>query len=259
MYEYDAQTDHGNSGSPMFDLATGQVYGYVSFGNTGATGALQNNVAFAVAAIRDFAQNAHVALNFAQGDATLASYCSDHPHDANCSTEKGSPGDSSTDSQNMALSDCNEAQRYSQQAQAAEKAQMSLAAAEDYEKAPDYLIACGPSESPDKYPQVVPLAASASTCAAIERILAADPDSAKADWRQSDTLIGEASGSYQFAGDEETRYEKTVQANSALASEYGWGLIYNCETDDSFSGDHDLGRTPAQCASSEINCRYCSA
>jgi Trypsin-like peptidase domain len=57
--EYDAQTDHGNSGSPLFDVETGQVYGLVTAVNTGTTGALQNNIAIGSVALEAFLQNAH--------------------------------------------------------------------------------------------------------------------------------------------------------------------------------------------------------
>jgi S1-C subfamily serine protease len=51
LLEYDAQTDHGNSGGPLFDVQTGDVYGVVTMVNTGVTGALQNNFAIAAPAI----------------------------------------------------------------------------------------------------------------------------------------------------------------------------------------------------------------
>jgi Trypsin-like peptidase domain len=57
--EYDAQTDHGNSGSPLFDVDTGQVYGLVTAVNTGTTGALQNNISIGSVALEAFLQNAH--------------------------------------------------------------------------------------------------------------------------------------------------------------------------------------------------------
>lgn len=56
--EYDAQTDHGNSGSPLFDASTGQVYGVVTLVNTGETGALQNNIAISTQALEPFLRNA---------------------------------------------------------------------------------------------------------------------------------------------------------------------------------------------------------
>ena len=56
--EYDAQTDHGNSGSPLFDTDTGEVYGLVTGVNTGTTGALQNNIAIGSIALGPFLQNA---------------------------------------------------------------------------------------------------------------------------------------------------------------------------------------------------------
>jgi S1-C subfamily serine protease len=48
LLQYDAQTDHGNSGSPLFDLDSGTVYGLVRAVNTGETGALQNNFAITI-------------------------------------------------------------------------------------------------------------------------------------------------------------------------------------------------------------------
>jgi len=59
LIEYDAQTDHGNSGSPLFDVETGQVYGLVTAVSTGTTGALQNNIAIGSVALEAFLQNAH--------------------------------------------------------------------------------------------------------------------------------------------------------------------------------------------------------
>jgi len=59
MLEYDAFTDHGNSGSPLFDVNTGDVYGLVTAINVGQTGALQNNVAIGSTALQAFLENAH--------------------------------------------------------------------------------------------------------------------------------------------------------------------------------------------------------
>lgn len=64
LIEYDAQTDHGNSGSPLFDLATSTVYGLVTYVNTGSTGALQNNVAISVAALAPFLTNAVATVTY---------------------------------------------------------------------------------------------------------------------------------------------------------------------------------------------------
>jgi S1-C subfamily serine protease len=63
--EYDAQTDHGNSGSPLFDARTGVVVGIVTLVNTGTTGALQNNLSISIKALASFLQNSHanVVLN----------------------------------------------------------------------------------------------------------------------------------------------------------------------------------------------------
>lgn len=60
LLEYDAQTDHGNSGGPLFDVQSGIVYGVVTWGNTGDTGAVQNNVAIAVQDLTQFFINAQV-------------------------------------------------------------------------------------------------------------------------------------------------------------------------------------------------------
>ena len=54
LIEYDAQTDHGNSGSPLFDAQNGTVYGLVTWVNTGITHALQNNFAISTASLRGF-------------------------------------------------------------------------------------------------------------------------------------------------------------------------------------------------------------
>src|ERR1039457_5283507 len=60
LLEYDAQTDHGNSGGPLFDAQTGAVYGIVTWGNTGVSGAVQNNIAISIRDLTQFFQNAHV-------------------------------------------------------------------------------------------------------------------------------------------------------------------------------------------------------
>jgi hypothetical protein len=65
--EYDAQTDHGNSGSPLFDVNTGTVYGLVTAVNTGETGALQNNFAIGTWALAPFLQNAHAMASYVNG------------------------------------------------------------------------------------------------------------------------------------------------------------------------------------------------
>ncbi len=56
--EYDAQTDRGNSGSPLFDMQTGVVYGMATIMSTGTTGALQNNLAIPISSITTFLDNA---------------------------------------------------------------------------------------------------------------------------------------------------------------------------------------------------------
>ncbi len=55
--QYDAQTDHGNSGSPLFDIDSGEVYGLVQLVSTGTTGALQNNLAIGKPALAPFLSN----------------------------------------------------------------------------------------------------------------------------------------------------------------------------------------------------------
>lgn len=69
VIEYDAQTDLGNSGSPLFDMQTGVVYGLVMGVNTGATGALQNNLAISIAALKSFLDNSQVSVAYAGGGA----------------------------------------------------------------------------------------------------------------------------------------------------------------------------------------------
>ena len=64
LIEYDAQTDRGNSGSPLFDLQTGAVYGIATLVNTGTTGALQNNLAVSIPALQTFLDNAHANVAF---------------------------------------------------------------------------------------------------------------------------------------------------------------------------------------------------
>jgi S1-C subfamily serine protease len=63
--EYDAQTDRGNSGSPLFDMQTGVVYGMVTIVSTGTTGALQNNLAIPISSISTFLDNAHANVAYA--------------------------------------------------------------------------------------------------------------------------------------------------------------------------------------------------
>jgi S1-C subfamily serine protease len=74
LIEYDAQTDHGNSGSPLFDMQTGAVYGMVTFISTGQTHALQNNFALSVPTLASFLDHSHavVAYDAATGAASTA-------------------------------------------------------------------------------------------------------------------------------------------------------------------------------------------
>jgi S1-C subfamily serine protease len=47
--EYDAQTDHGNSGGPLYDVNTGEVYAVVTYGIASTSSlAVQNNLAISV-------------------------------------------------------------------------------------------------------------------------------------------------------------------------------------------------------------------
>jgi Trypsin-like peptidase domain len=69
LLQYDAQTDHGNSGSPLFDVESGTVYGLVRAGSTGETGALQNNFAITIPMLVPFLQNAHAPVSYVNGSA----------------------------------------------------------------------------------------------------------------------------------------------------------------------------------------------
>ena len=71
--EYDAQTDHGNSGSPIFDPSSGVVYGIATWVSTGDTGAVQNNIAISSALLSEFIRNAHVNASFTNGPAASVS------------------------------------------------------------------------------------------------------------------------------------------------------------------------------------------
>jgi hypothetical protein len=47
--EYDAQTDHGNSGGPLYDVQTGEVYAVVTYGiASNSSQAVQNNLAISI-------------------------------------------------------------------------------------------------------------------------------------------------------------------------------------------------------------------
>lgn len=50
LLEFDALSDHGNSGGPLFDVDSGLVYGIVTWGLPGASPAVQNNLALAISA-----------------------------------------------------------------------------------------------------------------------------------------------------------------------------------------------------------------
>ena len=65
LIEYDAQTDRGNSGSPLFDTKSGEVVGLVVGVNTGSTGALQNNLSLSINGLASFLSHsrANVVLN----------------------------------------------------------------------------------------------------------------------------------------------------------------------------------------------------
>lgn len=61
LIEYDAQTDHGNSGGPLFDAATGEVYGVVTWGfQSPLSTAVQNNFAQPVTALNAFITSAGI-------------------------------------------------------------------------------------------------------------------------------------------------------------------------------------------------------
>lgn len=65
VVEYDAQTDHGNSGSPLFDVQSGVVYGLVTWVTTGTTAALQNNFAISVLSLASFLDNSRANVAYA--------------------------------------------------------------------------------------------------------------------------------------------------------------------------------------------------
>lgn len=59
--EYDAQTDHGNSGGPLFDPITGVVYGLVTLGiPSPASAAIQTNLAISALDLDAFLANARL-------------------------------------------------------------------------------------------------------------------------------------------------------------------------------------------------------
>lgn len=61
LIEYDALTDHGNSGGPLFDPTTGLVYGIVTFAvPSRASQAVQNNIAISINRTFEFLNNAGV-------------------------------------------------------------------------------------------------------------------------------------------------------------------------------------------------------
>lgn len=91
--EYDAQTDHGNSGSPLFDLQDGTVYGLVTLVNTGATGALQNNFAISANTLKSFLLNSGAQVSIIGGSTPLTpattSTNSSNTIDAKCGNGMG--------------------------------------------------------------------------------------------------------------------------------------------------------------------------
>lgn len=65
--EYDAQTDHGNSGGPMFDSETGVVYGMVTYGvQSPESSSVQDNLAIPATQLLDFLNSADIAPLVAQ-------------------------------------------------------------------------------------------------------------------------------------------------------------------------------------------------
>ena len=59
--EFDAQTDHGNSGGPLFDSATGLVYGMVTYGiQSPMSYAVQDNLALPMSQLLDFIRTAGI-------------------------------------------------------------------------------------------------------------------------------------------------------------------------------------------------------
>jgi S1-C subfamily serine protease len=68
--EYDAHSEHGNSGSPVFDPTSGVVYGLqrLGYGDTGAV-----NVAITASSLDIFLQNAHVVRASSQGSSPAQS------------------------------------------------------------------------------------------------------------------------------------------------------------------------------------------
>ena len=79
LIEYDAQTDRGNSGSPLFDLQTGVVYGLATLVSTGTTGALQNNLAISVGGLSSFLNNAHAGVSFGDPSAGASTTAASPP------------------------------------------------------------------------------------------------------------------------------------------------------------------------------------
>lgn len=222
LYEYDAQTDHGNSGSPLFDLATGEVYAYVQGGDTGETGAVQNNLAFAVGDISQFAQNAHVTLSFDSTN-TLSDYCQRNPDDTICSPVSKPQVVSSSVSQYdqpQVPSDCSDALSSFQDGKQQSQAKNYPAAAYDFESARDSYIVCSASVPSTEYSAMLLLAATASGLAAVARILSDDRDDAKSDWNLSQNLLDQTGD--PFSGDLQQTYQRTRQLNDLLASTYGW-------------------------------------
>jgi hypothetical protein len=57
--EYDAQTDHGNSGGPLYDVETGEVYAVVTYGiASNSSQAVQNNLAISIENAKPLIQTA---------------------------------------------------------------------------------------------------------------------------------------------------------------------------------------------------------
>lgn len=68
MIEFDALTDHGNSGGPLFDASTGLVWGVVTLGIQSQTSeAVQNNLAIDTTSIHEFLMDANVPYHYKTG------------------------------------------------------------------------------------------------------------------------------------------------------------------------------------------------
>ena len=67
LIEYDATTDHGNSGGPLFDPSTGVVYGMVTWIAQGDSLAVQNNFALSMPTLWPFINQSKVRVLSTRG------------------------------------------------------------------------------------------------------------------------------------------------------------------------------------------------